>query len=474
MDTKTPDNNFMAGSNLTKDGQAWLTTVCDPFHDNEHTCGGYPDGRVSHSYVLVQKESTDLKAPTNGTWDCHISILPEMFHYSNSHGEISTVSGMYGVVDQVGEMKFHIPDVDTKNVPDLGNVVACSIPSGGATWNPLNETEHKTVNREWQALPSSNAALQEGCARVVAIAFEVHNTSSPLNRGGSVTTYRMPSGNTTEMHHMIDDAKVPTFDADDLHYESFMPPPYVTVAQRIPNARTWEAKDGCYVIGTFTYDDNDIIAPRFGRRTFYYNQNDADNPAIVFNLADKIYKSEFCMEPIDIAGAYFTNLPSETTLRLNVVRYLEVSPTPSSQTISAAVKAPAYDSVALDMYFKLKNTFPSGVPVSENSAGDWWRKVVSGLKKIAPTVSGFVDKHFLGDKGYLTGVTKALGLERAYYTVPSNAVLTTSRGRNGGGRGKGRRGGRKGPKKFVPYSWANPPPQPKGPPPRRERSRRVF
>jgi len=380
MEEKKGNSGIIDKTNMTPEGRSWITLASDPFHDLEVTTAGYPDGRVSHSYILVQKESLDLAAPGAGPWDAHFSIVPEMMYYADD--------GYYADVNVVGR-------VQVTNAQDpplaLGNVIIHTVDATLPTWNNGTHLFPGPINL--QALPTSNAGLEEGAARVVAIAFEVHNTSTPLDRGGSVCCYRMPSGVTRETHLVVDENTVSV--GKEMVIESYQPPALIGAANRIPNSRTWEAKDGAYVVGTFGVDGNDIVAPQFGRRVFV---GDADNisPASLYYLPNPNENMTFAPTSMDIAGAYFTNLPGKSTLRINVVRYLEVSPITTSLTISAATRAAPYDDLALSTYYRVKNAFPAGVPVAFNAAGDWWRMVKGAIGKIATQIPGLIDQTFFG------------------------------------------------------------------------------
>jgi hypothetical protein len=412
----------MDKTNMTADGRNWLTLACDPFHDLEVSTSGYPDGRVSHSYILVQKESIDLATPSVAdAWDCHVSIVPEMFYYK--------ATGFPLGVDDHGIALYN----QAENDFDLGNIVIHTVKAGEPTWNNADE---KFVNTATSyALPTSNAGLEEGAARVVAIGFEVHNTSAPLYRGGSVCCYRMPSGLSREMHYFSDINGVPVVYGHDQFIESYQPPPTLNLANRIPNSKTWEAKDGAYVTGTFGVDGNDLQPPQFGRRIFVGH---ADNvsPGTIYMASSIVNRLTFAPTALDLAGAYFTNIPKEGTLRVNIVRYLEVSPIPSSTTISAATRAAQYDDLALSSYFKMKNYFPCGVPVGYNAGGDWWKMATNIFRSVADKIPGLVDSTVFGGAPIASSV---VGLGKRLFKKGSSGQVNAqskTNAKSGGGKNK--------------------------------------
>jgi len=342
MDYKQARTSILDKANISQDGKNWLTLAIDPYHDYSVQACGYPDGRVSNSYVLAQKSSLDLKSPTGLAWDCNITLMPQMMHHYKNAG---AGGGFYAGVSATGMVTYENKREDLEG----GQLVIHTVTNGLPTWNPTNESFAGAVASS--ALPANNDGLEEGGARVVAIAFEVHNTSTPLERGGSVCCYRQPSGLTRETH-LVRDTLIPNnveVVAETL-IEAYMPPRDLEAASRIPNSKIWEAKDGCYCVGTLGVDANDISPPQFGR---FLLVGDADNvsPAVIYHLDSNGERVAFAPTSLDMVGAYFTGLSKEATLRVNLVRYLEVSPVTTSLTISAALRAADYDPVALETYY---------------------------------------------------------------------------------------------------------------------------
>jgi len=366
----------------TADGKNWLTLALDPYHDKEVAITGFPDGEVSHSYVISQKESVDLKCVTPETnWDAHITIVPEMMYHA---------ACAYSIKENhdTGALEYK----STSNAMTLGNCVISSTDTGGSTWNDTGIGWHPP---NVIALPSenANAPLREGAARVVAMAFEVHNTSPPLEKGGSVLTYRMPSGLNRETHY-VNDTDVKVTNSTETITESHQPPATIAQASVIPNSKTWEAKDGAMCVATFGAHNNPLVIPTRTKRAFVAQSNALADSQGVLDVAGSYSEIEWVPNAMDIVGAYFTGLPADATLRVSVVRYIEISPLPTSTTISAAIKAPDFDPTALELYFKVKNSLPSGVPVGMNAAGDWWRFIVSAAKKVLPVLANVTDNSF--------------------------------------------------------------------------------
>jgi hypothetical protein len=182
--------SLVEAQRLTVDGKEWLTAALDPFHDYNHQIAGYPDTDVSQTVVSCYQYETNIRAPPSvtgsATWDTHIYTLPIASSFA--------LGPVYNETADWGRMKDAAPAV----AQPLGPINYVAVPTGdtiATTVLPAN------VNARFGVLPNPGTEdISSGCSRVIAMGFEVHNTTAEIYKQGSVTTYRMPqSGNANQI-----------------------------------------------------------------------------------------------------------------------------------------------------------------------------------------------------------------------------------------------------------------------------------
>jgi len=134
--------------------------------------------------------------------------------------------------------------------------------------------------------------------------------------------------------------------------------------------------------------------------------------------------------PFDVSGAYFAGLSNQTSLTITVRWYIERCPTIDEiDLVVLATPSPTYDPDALRVYSDAMHAIPPGVPVGMNPAGEFFRQIVSNIRRLAPKV-GRVVQEVAGVPGAaLLGA--AVGrvaevVERKTTRKPSGAVTTTT------------------------------------------------
>lgn len=353
--------SFEKSSGLSRRGKDWLVTASDPFHDLPLSYEGFPDVSVSGSIVQLVKQTLTIKKPASitGLWDCNIFNLPWFQAYQSGGYVLDYNRIVSGSVTQTG---IH------------GGICALAVPTGDPTLFPQSGTGAT------YSLPVP-AAYFSGPARVVAAGFEVHNTTSDLYRQGSVTSYRQPHPNGGEFTAILAATSAGTvLNAFTLDPRSFQPTT-VAEASLLLGSRTWEAEKGCYSVCTLNTENLPTI-----RRTsrFPCMINSAQTNCVVGgfagvtatpNLSERVNYNHF-----NLSGAYFTGLSEETTLTINFNVYIERFPTAdNSDLVVLAKPSPAYDPIAIELYTRMLETMPVGVPVAENGLGDWFAGAVSEL-----------------------------------------------------------------------------------------------
>jgi len=154
----------------------------------------------------------------------------------------------------------------------------------------------------------------------------------------------------------------------------------------LPGSRTWEAKEGAYVVPTMAEPNNPPVPLT---RDFIYAQDaDATPWCSVFTstgTAKLMTTSIFTIEsPFNLQGAYFSGLDPTTVLVIDAIYVVERFSNQYNTDIATLSRPSSpYDAAVLKLYSEIARELPPGVPVSENGFGDW----ISGIAGVVSTVA---------------------------------------------------------------------------------------
>jgi hypothetical protein len=373
-------DNLLQNKSLSQEGLHWLILATDPFHDSEAACEGFPDVGGSRSVVQTISTTTVCGAPGAGAWDCHIFMLP------------------------VGCPQT----VNAANAPQL-NLQKCLINQWGAASTSYGGTTlcsglnilAGAVSGDWTALPfsiNSQCALpalyQAGLYRIIAMGFEVVDTSPDLYKQGSVTVYRTPA-NKIQINLKNPDGVVASTSL------CSMPPSLQSTASPYPNSRTWGARDGVYSTSVL----NDLRCPYSGNfpmqagtyQTLLASQNQTYGSTTlcylpIFSATAGTYTlGDNDVWPYDTSGAIFSGLNPNSTLQVTARYYVERVPTSSDPNLLVMGRpTPSYDPMALEIYSRAMGSLPVAVKVGENPLGEWFDSLMRVVADLAPAVGSFI------------------------------------------------------------------------------------
>jgi len=277
----------------------------------------------------------------------------------------------------------------------------------------------------------------------LGVGLEIINTTSDLNRQGTVTVWRqeeavMPVGN----FGVLTAPTTPVF----FRHQSvqyYRPPPFnIANAMLYPGSRQWRAADGAYIVQTFTSAENPPTFVGYVQPVVANAISDdvETTPATIVtpaNVSNLWVPSLFTyagtaginqairLHPLNMAGAMFTGLSTQTTLTLNVNIYYESFPSVAEAGILVLAKpSAAYDPVALEFMSRINSSLAVGVPASWNPEGEWFWEIVNDLVDMAPAIGGL-----FGPAGALIGK----GVQSGYntltdrYTKENNEARATAR-----------------------------------------------
>lgn len=392
--------------NIPKIASEAITMVTDPYHDYNLQISGYPDGTLLVSAVQRTAGRVDIKCPfvlaVGESWDFHVFTTELHADTKLTTGTFSSASSTVTVLasptyEQVGPVNVLYRKYSGLGVVNGSVLVALS------------------------GLPLTGDMNQR---RTISLGFEIHNTTAELYKSGSLTVYRQPVmegycdptiniGGSYSYHHCKLLNQIPT-DLDDI--------------QRIPNTRTWEASEGAYCVCLpyFTNNISSII-----RENVLIRAGISNNSVLLRGHIATVPVSPFTFSPLSCAGVMSSRfMNTEQTFILDYRQVIET--VPSSDDISMmsfTTNAPPVDRVFLKLYKRMFNHIPPGVPVHFNSAGDWFRSIISIAKDMLPGIAaalpGQVKPLGMAAVPLLTGlIDKALDKKVAQISPPP--VLNTT------------------------------------------------
>jgi hypothetical protein len=405
-------NRLVTEQKITSCGRDWLIAALDPFHDSQlDNLEGWPDMECGASVVRCVKKSTSVTVPTalaGQNWDCHIAMHPTLMVGGNN------AAGGPWENDVVQDNHiFAITPATTTGTCKVGGlqIVGCK---AGIT-SSYNESVVVGSENILMANIEIGSDFTTGSGRLIGIGFEVHNTTAELYKQGSVIVYRMQAENRDPVDFQITTATgagnafpaIGSVSCQQLR----RPPMTAEEAMLLQGSRQWEAAEGCYVVGAFSSEENpafgisqtipimnvnaiesiegvannfNVYAPRIQRTVASF----AGLAAPYQNFWTPTY-APIRVHPIHQSGAIFSGLSPQTSLTVNINFFYESFPGPSDQQILVLAKPSCkYDPSVMELYSRLIQELPVGVPVAENGLGDWFLDAASkAAKYIGPVLA---------------------------------------------------------------------------------------
>lgn len=367
-----------------------MRKALDPFHDFDVPVQGIPDSNTSK--VVIQEVTKTLTISSSlgptALWDLHVATMPEL----------ALEPMQYANTDQFGTTgTFGVPQPASSRV---GPFVVVTAPAGGSTFPDAVPPSAGT-----QTIVPDFTSWFAGQKRLVAMAFEVHDTTADIYKQGTVTVYRMPQSNVTSEMAYTGDGGI-TF-LPKTAFISRLPPANIGEAMLMSGSRQWEAKAGCYCVGSQDLTRADLVGSVWGGRLFIQGDNLGTNPSWVCqNWSPGAPQLSYVWKPtaFHTSGAYFTGLNANSTLTLTLKLIYETSPTfENTQLVVMAQPSPDYDPVAIEIYKQASVSLPPGVPVDQNASGDFWDSILSVIGDVAPLIGGMIPIPGAGVLGSLAG-----------------------------------------------------------------------
>lgn len=406
------------------EGYANYVKVCiDPYHDRTIRFEGAPTSRSATSVCLCYNQEQTYSAadfgilPATPTWDAHFAMFPFLNSHQVDSGIHSTASGSPTLTP--GFQSYTLYPMTVNGVPSGTPTYAYSTSNTSANFLGLSTNSLTTfISNPSADDPSSSRTL-----RIVGEAFEVIDESPDIYQQGSVTVYRYPldtsltninvyyRGLSTDIPVIPYGAPPATSLDMNVQSNSYVlrtPPSNTSSAVLVSGSETWKAKEGAYVIGTqsiseipFNQVDNTPI-----HLLGVCPSTQPNNPAGSYSLIDRRWQYQVqgeatvgtgfavpfpdSISPFNLSGAYFTGLSTQyATLRLRYRLYVEILTDPSDNTLTPlASPTLPFNEAIQEMVMQVLSQLPAGCPQTMNPKGEWWKKVLHKVGRVAEDLAG--------------------------------------------------------------------------------------
>lgn len=402
----------------------YLKVCIDPYHDRTIRFEGAPTSRTATSVCLCYNqeqtytaEDFGINAETTPNWDCHFAMFPFLNAHPFTTGYHTNTNGV---------PTFTVENYSSTIYPMSAHGVASGRPT--YAWN-IGDSTNQLLGLQSNSLTTfiSNTLSDDPASsrtlRIVGEAFEVIDESPEIYQQGSVTVYRYPLENNlsqANLQRVYNDTIFPndpswgvgvpaasTAAYPSMGYSLRAPPSNTSSAVLVSGSETWKSRDGCYVIGTqsvsevpFKQVDNLPInligvcpssSPNY-LNGYYCLMDDRSlwqlpgkpNPTSTQCPAPDL------VSPFNLSGAYFTGLSSQyAALRLRYRLYVEILTDPSDNTLIPLASATLpYNQSLQELVMNVLSQLPAGCPQTMNPKGEWWKKVLHKVGRVAEDLAG--------------------------------------------------------------------------------------
>jgi hypothetical protein len=394
---------------LSDDERAYFIATTDIFHDKPYNVNGRPSlSNQLQNTVVLNMETTFTRTSfglTSDIWDLHIASLPfltrQVFSASNDDGYQVTASSA-------------IP----KSL-EFGGLVAWPAFSGTSTFLPSSTLGPQFLDLQPTIFPAWNATKSAPLARryyeVLAIGFEVRDTTPELLRSGSAVLYRLSTQARKSTLNVLD----PLGQLNSISPRSefkFLPmlPSTQSLANQIPSSTILEVKEGSYQMNCIQDSVSDFYCT--GNSRFHFTPltppvADVGNSWTSSNALSDAY-DYVCPDisgDFDVVGWYAAGLNSAASISVRYRVILSLVPSPQdAQLVSLAKVSPDMNTKLDSLISHIQNEFPPGVPVSMNPEGKWFREVMKIGKKVIPKAIPIVQDVMSGNYGSAISETAKL------------------------------------------------------------------
>lgn len=382
-----------------EDSENWLIAALDPYHDYQYEVEGLPDERTAPSVVQIHNQSYTLSKPSSagsGNWDA--SILFSGFNNCITAASESVISEMITVPKS--SVHWFSKGALVANINNFGSLNLWA----GAAGTTMSTGSPITSGDTYFQLGS---VLKTDRCRLIGVAFEVTNTTAEIYRQGSITTAMLPD-NACDSHNINYHAANVNNDTHVQADRGLVQACTLQPLLAVPGSSTWAAAEGVYVVPRMTMVPRDIYSFAYvpglsagaGSPSrvpiLYGTDGKTATPEPSGLYTDTIDQAVFApMAPNGFSPiqCWFSGLSNQSTLTVTYRTIVEYFPALTSSLLPLATPSPVFDPKVLACYSAVAARAPYAVPVDQNAAGDYFRKILqvlgTGLNLISPTFGAY-------------------------------------------------------------------------------------
>lgn len=344
----------------TPDGIAWMESALDPFPDENRKIAGYPDSVLTKSVVQTFRQTTTCKAPAtapSGNWDLNVFFDGHFISYPMY--STTQIGGDYSSV-------FHM----TQSGPAYfsGGVVCRSAPAGS---NLTLDTSNGFL------VPTVDTNVPY---RIISTGMEIVNTTAPLNKQGTLITWRGPSveKEPATATFVTGSGAIDVVAGSSRYWLKNKVPSTGTQALILQGSREWAAEDGAYIVGVRGTPDMPQRCTSPDTHAFLSEQDAngvwASGLFAPSGIDGRIVTPDAYLSHtgFNSFGAYMRGLSQETTI--DVIWHYTIERFPNFQytdLVTMATNSPSLDNRILELYSKTAWHIPTGCRLNENAFGDF-------------------------------------------------------------------------------------------------------
>jgi hypothetical protein len=362
----------------------------DPYHDFQYSLEGLPDERSAPSVVQIHNQQVTISIPTSagtGNWDMGIT-------YTGFNNSFNTYNLMAD--DPVIGVPVHA--YDHASLPTDGCKFGALTYYAGAAGSNISFGTRVAVGDTAGCL-GSNSVTTDKC-RLIGVAFEIHNTTAEIYKQGSLTVAQLPDAG-------ADNLIMDQYDINAANYvlgtnqsdRTCIFPVTVGALQSVPGSATWPAAKGCYAIPRMTCLPRDIMTYNDklmssgtgtvgGRLPWVADSTGASASPVIkgyqtvgaLNFPGFSASNVSGFSPIQV---FLSGLSPESTITVTFRTIVEYFPGVGSTLLPLATPSPGFDPQAIKLYNEICKLAPIAVPVGQNSAGDYFRKILAIMGRAA-------------------------------------------------------------------------------------------
>lgn len=377
---------------LTPGGKSWLIAALDPYHDNQLDLEGLPDQRSAPSVVQLHNQSYNLTVPTSAgglTWDA--SVL------------WTGINTPIPVCPDGGMMTMASAGLHTFNSASLSSGMSFGALNiwAGAAGSTMTTGAPFTIGDLHTSLGSVQTT--DRC-RLIAVGFEIHNTTADVFKQGSLTVAQLPdcACDATNVQYVGTYSTVKHTEGVQAD-RSFRQACTLAPLLQVPGSSTWPASKGAYVIPRMVSTPQDV-------KFYGFTPSGADKGAIsrvpiIYGTDGKVATPEITGVAIGAGGEFcylfkphapnnfspvqvwLSGLSNQSTLTITLRTVVEYFPALESGLLPGATPSPCYDPKALALYSAIVTEAPYAVQVGQNSAGDYFRRIARIMSEVLSSTS---------------------------------------------------------------------------------------